>query len=629
MHLLEGVIVGRRSMGRKLAFADIALNPSTVASFAPTSSTSNYDSSATDRRGCDSLGTSGSINVIFFRQNFLGPSGLQNNDTSLDEPFPTKMTSLPYGACVIIQLGICQKVPSKDGSGRIEDVWEVSRWKMKEHPRELAEQLASLEGSSLSMEVSSVSLKKEPQQQNPGVIMGSGALSCSTYLKARRETFVSAKQRIRRQSDIKGSGADLTDIGEDASNTVTNEVGKNRSMTTIPAKTMGALPAAKANSLNSSENIIDSDFHHGGKQAKAKRAKIFASWVLDTFFGLPMGTAGDGMDQMICQPCFSKSNAETDAINPSHKNVHVLDIAGGKGQLSLELYGQQMSYLSSPLPWIDEKKDDEKDLGQLNHPLVSPPISQCTIIDPLVRKGDSKQWHSKLKRARSHANWLRGQTRNTNEHEDDSLYNDSCHANSNLNTDNDAPCNREKKKPSDDDTSSAIEHLAMCFNATSFPELYSRCKSQSDDATLLPSSEQSPCFPFPEHKNELSTLLLLGLHPDQCTEDILDVALKYNLPFAIVPCCVFPDLFPSRKMLPRKKGSENTNDTKESTHNESNVDAESNYPNCIQSEGNHDANLVVRSYEDFLQYLMDKDDGLQMATLPFEGKNTVIYKIVS
>jgi len=36
----------------------------------------------------------------------------------------------------------------------------------------------------------------------------------------------------------------------------------------------------------------------------------------------------------------------------------------------------------------------------------------------------------------------------------------------------------------------------------------------------------------------------------------------------------------------------------------------------------------VRSYDDFLQYLLDKDSSLQIATLPFDGKNKVIYKVV-
>ena len=44
---------------------------------------------------------------------------------------------------------------------------------------------------------------------------------------------------------------------------------------------------------------------------------------------------------------------------------------------------------------------------------------------------------------------------------------------------------------------------------------------------------------------------------------------------------------------------------------------------------NGEPNLVsVRSYDDFLQYLMAKDDAIKRSTLPFEGKNIVLYKII-
>jgi hypothetical protein len=33
---------------------------------------------------------------------------------------------------------------------------------------------------------------------------------------------------------------------------------------------------------------------------------------------------------------------------------------------------------------------------------------------------------------------------------------------------------------------------------------------------------------------------VVGMHPDQATEAILQFALECRKPFAIVPCCVFP-----------------------------------------------------------------------------------------
>ena len=37
--------------------------------------------------------------------------------------------------------------------------------------------------------------------------------------------------------------------------------------------------------------------------------------------------------------------------------------------------------------------------------------------------------------------------------------------------------------------------------------------------------------------------LVVGLHPDQATNAILDFALETNKPFVLVPCCVFPSMF--------------------------------------------------------------------------------------
>mmetsp|Transcript_15359 Transcript_15359/g.36822 ORF Transcript_15359/g.36822 Transcript_15359/m.36822 type:complete len:148 (+) Transcript_15359:40-483(+) len=129
------------------------------------------------------------------------------------------------------------------------------------------------------------------------------------------------------------------------------------------------------------------------------------------------------------------------------------------------------------------------------------------------------------------------------------------------------------------------------------------------------------------------SLLLLGLHPDECTEDIVDAAIEHDLSFAIVPCCVFPDLFPTRRMLSRKEVFSKS-DTKDTVvrHDESYYQNNKHtYPHHPKSEQNKNgtANYVpVRSYNDFLQYLMDKDDGIRMVSLPFEGKNTVLYKVV-
>ena len=41
--------------------------------------------------------------------------------------------------------------------------------------------------------------------------------------------------------------------------------------------------------------------------------------------------------------------------------------------------------------------------------------------------------------------------------------------------------------------------------------------------------------------------IIVGMHPDQATEPIIDFAIQFKKPFAVVPCCVFPDLFKHRR----------------------------------------------------------------------------------
>jgi hypothetical protein len=84
------------------------------------------------------------------------------------------------------------------------------------------------------------------------------------------------------------------------------------------------------------------------------------------------------------------------------------------------------------------------------------------------------------------------------------------------------------------------------------------------------------------------------MHPDQATEAIVDTALRLNVPFAVLPCCVMPSLFPNR----RKKGR------------------------------NGKVGDPVRSYSRFCEYLLDKapeGESFHVDHLPFVGRNKVIF----
>jgi len=82
--------------------------------------------------------------------------------------------------------------------------------------------------------------------------------------------------------------------------------------------------------------------------------------------------------------------------------------------------------------------------------------------------------------------------------------------------------------------------------------------------------------------------LVVGLHPDQATDAIVDLSLESGTPFACVPCCVFPTLY-SHRLL--RDGT------------------------------------AVRSLEQLIQYLMEKSPDIKceiVKTIP-PPCNTVLY----
>jgi len=91
--------------------------------------------------------------------------------------------------------------------------------------------------------------------------------------------------------------------------------------------------------------------------------------------------------------------------------------------------------------------------------------------------------------------------------------------------------------------------------------------------------------------------MVVGMHSDEATEPIVDFAFRLGIPFAVVPCCVFQDLFPLR---------------------------------VIQTAGASGGRRqgAVKSYNSFCRYLLAKDAAFgtpKSTVLPFVGKNTVIY----
>ena len=81
--------------------------------------------------------------------------------------------------------------------------------------------------------------------------------------------------------------------------------------------------------------------------------------------------------------------------------------------------------------------------------------------------------------------------------------------------------------------------------------------------------------------------LIIGMHPDEATVEIVNTALHYKLNFAVVPCCVFHSKFPERKLKSGKS---------------------------------------VVEYNDIINYILEKDNNIQIDFLNIEGRNKVLFK---
>ncbi|KAF9289014.1 hypothetical protein BGZ68_010169 [Mortierella alpina] len=107
--------------------------------------------------------------------------------------------------------------------------------------------------------------------------------------------------------------------------------------------------------------------------------------------------------------------------------------------------------------------------------------------------------------------------------------------------------------------------------------------------------------------------ILIGLHPDQATEPIVRAALKAGKPFAVIPCCVF-----SRDNLHRRLPKVHSSDTIDSGSGVSPEDP-------LNADEEASSTRPVTSYEDFVTWLSTLHPGIETTWLNFEGMNRVLY----
>lgn len=147
-------------------------------------------------------------------------------------------------------------------------------------------------------------------------------------------------------------------------------------------------------------------------------------------------------------------------------------------------------------------------------------------------------------------------------------------------------------------------------------------------------SRQAPCHCDSPQLAKAKVLcdVIVGMHPDQATEPIVDFAITHRKPFAIVPCCVFPKENPHRRVVLQrsrsdKLGAEGKEATDGSGGQTDNKDA--------SGEQQTEEALVavpVETYEHFIEYLVQKVERMtkgavvmKRGVLPMEGRNIVLF----
>jgi len=152
-----------------------------------------------------------------------------------------------------------------------------------------------------------------------------------------------------------------------------------------------------------------------------------------------------------------------------------------------------------------------------------------------------------------------------------------------------APCAGDGDEPELGSGESGAPGNAAAAYAPIAPSFLQAAAEDGVSAACLP---RQLCAPFETDFAERHAPLwnacsvVVGMHPDQATEAMVDLALAHGKPFAIVPCCVFPKLFAARRL----------------------------------SDGGS-----VSTYSELVEYLLQKDASLERTELQLlEGRNTVV-----
>ena len=307
-----------------------------------------------------------------------------------------------------------------------------------------------------------------------------------------------------------------------------------------------------------------------------------------------------------------------DNFPPSCLSGTILDVAGGKGELSYE-FCNLVPGLRDRTVLVDPRTCDLRKFRKKwsyglywRNPVFTERYNKA-VVDEANRVENTDPYHARAYFDLELFDWAKDEDKNEDKDEIlkrfvaivDKAKNE-CWTNKGLrtvmetSTDTKVPwcTNTTKVNDNDDDdgtSSDEDEHGAGDYASSSDDESTNTMTTYTSANICSCSADRSLSAQTLENAERVKSLvknatLLVGMHPDQAAGEIAQVGLKYNIPFAIVPCCVYSKTYNKRVL---KDGTR------------------------------------VKTHADLCNWLVElgeeNNSEVQRTTIDIEGKNEIIY----
>jgi hypothetical protein len=122
--------------------------------------------------------------------------------------------------------------------------------------------------------------------------------------------------------------------------------------------------------------------------------------------------------------------------------------------------------------------------------------------------------------------------------------------------------------------------------------------------------------------------VVVGMHPDEATGAAVDLAAALGKPFAVVPCCVFPNRYTSRRTCghwePYHSSASSASSAVSSKSPSAKGEGDSVAAEPVEAAG-IGIGRRVKDHGDLVEHLLNRTPNTERRELDFGGRNVVVY----